>query len=294
MTNYALPSYALFGQTLETEIAASFHVERVSSRAALHNGLVEPHRHPHLHQLTYWLVGKGRYLLEDQQRQISAGMLCWVPAGRVHGFSVDSGSDAIVLSLAREHVDVLLASVERGHGEQVLLHPCVIAPEPVMIKELAALFAIAEGSYANSGWGCQESIGAIATLIFIFVGRHLAERDSLKIGSMLKGSLFHKLQTCVERRFHEHPGVAELAEEIGTTPYLLNNACRAAAGLNVSEYVRRRILREVERLLLFTVSDMAQIAELTGFSDPSHFTRTFKAFHGDTPKAWRARAIDSR
>jgi AraC family transcriptional regulator, transcriptional activator of pobA len=288
------PSYALFGQAPEIGLAASFHVERVSSRIALHNGIVEPHRHPHLHQLTCWISGSGQYMMEDQRQQISPGMVCWVPAGRTHGFSVDAGSDAIVISLAREHVDKHLASFERGRGEQVILNPGVILSGLECTDDIARLFEMAERDYMASGWAYQESIGAIASLIFIFVGRHLAERDNVKIDSTVKAPLFYKLQACVEQRFLEHPSVAQLAAEIGTTPYLLNKACQAATGLNVSNFVRRRIVREVERLLLFTVSDMAQIAELTGFSDPSHFTRTFKSFHGKTPRGWRARTIDAR
>ncbi len=286
----ALPSYALFGESPETGFSAGFHVERTSSRIALHNGTVEPHRHPHLHQLTYWVSGAGEYVLEDQRHPVSPGLLCWIPAGRIHGFSVEPGSDAIVISLAREHAEAQLASIELGHGAQVFLHPCLVECGPGLPDGLEVLFARAERDYAGSGWGCQETVGALAGLIFISIGRHLAEQGRLMAGSMLKTPLFQKLQTCVEQRFKDHPSVSDLAAEIGTTPYLLNKACHAATGLHVSKFVRRRIVREVERLLLFTELDMAQVAELTGFSDPSHFTRTFKALRGETPKVWRARA----
>lgn len=285
----ALPSYALFGESPETGFSAGFHVERTSSRITLHNGTVEPHRHPHLHQLTYWVSGAGEYVLEDHRHPVAPGLLCWIPAGRIHGFSVEPGSDAIVISLAREHSEAQLASIERGHGAQVFLHPCLVQVGPGLPDGLEALFARAERDYADSGWGCQETISALAGLIFISIGRHLAEKSRLKAGSMLKTPLFQKLQACVEQRFQRHPNVADLASEIGTTPYLLNKACHSATGLYVSAFVRRRIVREVERLLQFTELDLAQVAELTGFSDPSHFTRTFKALRGETPKVWRAK-----
>lgn len=288
-----LPSYALFGFAPEVGFSASFHIERVSHRQVLHDGTVQPHRHPHLHQLTYWLTGNGTYILEDERHSIAAGMICWVPAGRIHGFSIEAQSDAIVLSIAREHVDASLAAVERRHGEQVLLSSAVFLPQAEWAAELKQLFLKAERDYLASSWGCQEAIGLRAQLIFIFVGRWLAAEGRLATGTMLKSTLFGRLQAYVESRFQSHPSVAELADELGTTPYLLNKCCRSATGLYVSDYVRRRIMREAERLLLFTVSDIAEIAELTGFSDPSHFTRVFKTLHGQTPKDWRAKTLQT-
>ena len=288
------PSYALFGERPENTLSAICHVERISSRAALHNGNVEAHRHPHLHQLTYWISGDGHYALEDRSYHVSPGLLCWVPAGKFHGFSVVSGSDAVVISLAREHFDEPFSSFDRGHGEQVMLNPCVIPPGSDFVGDLDALFAMAERNYGASSWACQDSIRAIASLIFIFVGQYLSERNRLETGLMLKAPLFRKLQTHVDKRFQDHPSVMDLSVHIGTTPYLLNKACRSATGLNVSNFVRLRILREVERLLLFTDFDLAQIAEQTGYTDPSHFTRAFKAFHGKTPSAWRAETINTR
>jgi two-component system response regulator YesN len=40
-------------------------------------------------------------------------------------------------------------------------------------------------------------------------------------------------------------------------------------------------------LLLTTEKTTAEIAELTGFTDASYFTKTFKSTYGQTPKDYR-------
>jgi AraC family transcriptional regulator, transcriptional activator of pobA len=285
------PSYSLFGNSPERGLSTSFHVERISHRYESHRGTVEPHKHPHLHQLTYWVAGEGRYILEGGQVPIVPGMICWNPAGRIHGFSVGPQGDAIVLSMTREYVDKHLASIERHRGAQVLLQQCIVPPVAERITETAALFADAEHHYAAAQWGWQEAIGAIASLAFIRIGRFLTEHGRLESGAILKTPLFGRLHECVEECFRDHPTVEELAHRLGTTPYLLNQSCRSATGENVSAFVRRRILREAERQLLFSDSSIAAISDFTGFADPSHFSRLFRAHHGVTPRAWRTRVL---
>jgi len=268
-------------------VMARYHVERVSDRRSIHRGQVEPHRHPHLHQLTYWIAGGGEYQIEAARHTIAPGSLCWIPAGYIHGFSVGPQTDAIVLSLARDYVGEDLAAIAQGSAEAVLRHACVICPEREYAEELHRIFACAEREYARSVWGAQDVLSALATHIFVIVGRH--QQDLTENWPLPKHHLFQRLEACVERRFREHPTVHDLANELGSTPYLLNQASRAATGLKISDYVRSRAMHEAQRLLLFTAVDIAEVSILVGYSDPSHFTRTFRAFHSETPRDWRDR-----
>lgn len=283
------PLYSLFGLAPERIMPAHSHVERVSDRREIHRGLVEPHRHPHLHQLTYWIAGTGEYQVETNRSAIVQGSLCWVPAGHIHGFSVKPRSDAIVFSLSRDHFAGELAAIAQGAGETVLRCPCVIPPDGHSGCGLAELFNRCELEFEQGAWAAQDVLSALARQALVVVGRYLNRLANIENTPMVRNDLFRRLEDCVEHGFRDHPTVAGIADELGSTPYLLNRACYTATGLQVSAFVRSRIMHEAQRLLLFTAIDIAEVAMMTGYADPSHFTRAFRAFHGETPRNWRER-----
>jgi AraC family transcriptional activator of pobA len=290
----ASPSYGLFGHAPAHGPLVSYHVERISSRRSVHDGNVEPHHHPHLHQLTYWTAGSGSYVAGTLRHDVVPGLLCWMPAGNSHGFQIDAAADAIVLSLDRERTSSLIAGIGDDTGEALLHAPCVLQPVAAPASAAARLFAMAEAEYTGDGWGCQDGLGAIVRLILIDLGRRLQYAGLADLGQAMKTPLFRRFETHVEANFRAHPTVDQIAASLATTPFLLNRACRTATGLHVSAYVRRRILREAERLLLFTMSEIGEVAYLCGFADRSHFTRTFRQARGETPSAWRDKAIRQR
>ena len=285
------PLYSLFGIAPEGMASVRYHVERVSDRQSLHCGQVEAHRHPHLHQLTYWLAGEGEYCLEASRHNIAPGTLCWVPAGHTHGFSVDLAADAIVLSLARDHVASDLGGIAQGAGGMVLRNPCVIPADGENGDDLAYLFATVEREYVRRAWAAQDVLSALVRHLVVIVGRHLRKMAWIENVPATRNDLFGRLEACVERCFQAHPTVEWIAAELGSTPYLLNQASHAATGGKVSDYVRSRVMGEAQRLLLFTAVSIAEVAVLVGYSDPSHFSRAFRAVHGETPRSWRDRHV---
>jgi AraC-like DNA-binding protein len=91
----------------------------------------------------------------------------------------------------------------------------------------------------------------------------------------------------VEARLGDRPNIDAFAAELGTTPYLLNRACRTRLGLRASEVIRQRHIQETKRLLLFTNLPVGEIGQLLGYRDPAHFARSFRTMTGETPRDWR-------
>ncbi|MFX6645063.1 helix-turn-helix transcriptional regulator, partial [Acinetobacter baumannii] len=61
------------------------------------------------------------------------------------------------------------------------------------------------------------------------------------------------------------------------------------AGTRFNDLVARYRERLARRLLARTQEPIDQIVYLTGFSEPSAFTRAFKRWTGETPTAYRQR-----
>jgi AraC family transcriptional regulator len=97
----------------------------------------------------------------------------------------------------------------------------------------------------------------------------------------------------LEARFAEPPGLGELADVAGVHPSHLLRAFRARQGCSPGEFVRRRRVAFACRRLSDTRDPLAVIALAAGFSDQSHFCRTFRREMGITPAAYRA-AVSAR
>lgn len=291
LPDQAIPAYSLFGQTAQLVEPRFCHVERIGDRWRLHAGRVQEHAHPHLHQMTLWLSGQGVYIADDRKGQIGPGVCCWMPAGVVHGFRVEPGSEAVVLSMsedfAREHLG--------GLAGQTGLRPDRESVISQFVDEAAewheALFLRMEREYRTVRAGQVEAIGALARLALTEMLRLDRGEEPGNRARAAETPLLARFMALVEARFAERPGVDALVRHLGTTPYLLNRACRSGLGLHASELLRRRQIQEAKRLLLFTALGVGEIAQLLGHADPAHFARGFRAMTGQSPRAWRAQRI---
>lgn len=79
-----------------------------------------------------------------------------------------------------------------------------------------------------------------------------------------------------------------LAEELSVHPVYLARIFRSRFGCSVSEWLRRKRLVECAKSLIDGRSS-SEIAYEEGFSDQSHFGRTFRAYFNCTPGEFRRR-----
>ncbi|WP_246646389.1 helix-turn-helix transcriptional regulator [Nonomuraea ceibae] len=87
--------------------------------------------------------------------------------------------------------------------------------------------------------------------------------------------------------FHARPpGLRELAEAVGTTPFALVRAFRRAYGLPPHAYLTQLRVRRA-RELLARGTPPAEAAQAAGFCDQSHLSRHFRRIVGTTPGAYQ-------
>lgn len=292
----SIPSYSLFGQRAGLVQPRFCHVERITDRWRLHGGTVEGHSHPHLHQLTFWIAGSGWYFADSLKRTIGPKTLCWMPSGTVHGFEVDPGSDAIVLSLSDDFAREVLIELAGKSGFSALHDHAICRLERDQAAWVGSLFERMERDYGDPASTLSHSIGALAKLVFIQLAKSVTgNAESPRAAGKTAGepSLLVRFLAEVNDRLGERPRVAAIAADLGTTPYLLNRLCSNALGMRASEVIRQRHLQEAKRLLMFTALDIGAVGQMTGYNDPAHFARTFKAHEGLSPSNWRRKSRQS-
>lgn len=286
------PFYYIYGVPAPEADGQFIHVERVLDRAHLHNGAVEPHSHPHLHQISLWRHARGAYQLEGEWIELEADTLTLMPAGTVHGFEIDPPSDAVVISISTGFSSALLGGEEEALWA-AWRRPAVLPLSPDAAQRFAALFAAAEEEYRFPSAQTDEAIACYVRLILIFAAR-LQEHRSAQALASPQQALVSAFLALVEQNLRARWSIAQYVEALGTTPYLLNAATKAALGRSPSEMLRERLVEEAKRLLLFSKVTVGEVGFATGFDDPAHFGRFFHAQTGRTPAAWRQEQIARR
>jgi YesN/AraC family two-component response regulator len=92
----------------------------------------------------------------------------------------------------------------------------------------------------------------------------------------------------VERCFREKISSSEAAELCGLTTFRLSRLFKETYGLTFQDYVIRFRVREACRLLKNPAAEVADVAHLTGFNDPSYFGKIFRRYMHCCPSEFHA------
>ena len=103
----------------------------------------------------------------------------------------------------------------------------------------------------------------------------------------IEGARLRELVQYVDAHLGERLSLDELAARAGMSRAQFTRSFREATGESAHRYVTRRRVETAQRLLKQTQRDLAWIANETGFSSQSHFTRQFHALTGNTPGRFR-------
>jgi AraC-like DNA-binding protein len=83
--------------------------------------------------------------------------------------------------------------------------------------------------------------------------------------------------------------VADMAAKVGWSAGRLHRAFRTAVGVSPHHHRMELRLRLARELIISTDRPLQDIAAHCGFANQGHFSRTFRAAHGESPQAWRRR-----
>jgi AraC family transcriptional regulator len=133
----------------------------------------------------------------------------------------------------------------------------------------------------------SDSFSALALegLILEFLAE--ASRRAVGNGERKFPSWLKKSKEFLHENFTDSLTLEELAVRADVHPAHFSRVFREKFGCSVGEYVRRLRVEFASRQLLSTDIPLAEIAAAAGFSDQSHFNRTFKSIFGVTPAEYR-------
>ncbi len=243
-------------------------------------------------RLFYMVSGELSLSVNGERGKLCGGNIIYLPAGTSYKFK---GSRFMMICAAFDLTADLCGEevpppALSGEFEASKCHTCTIPPfdkplrlddaddERESLCEMSALAVSAEGE-----WRAELSARLKLTLL-----RLAAATDE----HALPARMVKELDSYIRENRRDEISNTEIGAIFGYHPFYVSNKLKEAKGITLRQYIINYRLRAAESLLELTAKSVAEIAEKTGFTDASYFTKCFKATHGVTPKEYRNKFKD--
>lgn len=123
----------------------------------------------------------------------------------------------------------------------------------------------------------------------------LVETDRLRRTPGTRGSkACFQAAELLRAQISDPPQLSRVAAIVGIDPVQLAREFRTVFDCSLGEYLRQCRVEHAENLLKGTACLLTEIAQLCGFYDQSHFTRTFRKVLGMGPLEYRKRYVGDK
>jgi AraC family transcriptional regulator, transcriptional activator of pobA len=245
----------------------------------------QPHRHNY-YTVIWSYTATGRHIIDFKEYAIEPQNIFFVSPGQVHQMITDPNPSGLVILFTPEFLQK--NSIREDFISNLKLFRGSDGNPPMEInntmKQRLDMFArgMVEAFDSDSDMR-NESFGSYLKLFLIECNGHC----SLNLGTNtqkveVKRSLVQQFKTIVENRFRQWHQVKEYAEELNVTPSYLNDVIKLSIGESAKDFIQCRLILEAKRMSVFTDKSIKEIGFDLGFEDPSHFSKFFKSFTGQT------------
>jgi len=253
--------------------------------------------------MVYVQSGFTLHSCSGEVRMLSAGDWFFVRPGEEHSYINAYGFQIYNCIFLEEALGADLAELKKLPGLDYLLSdswiPDPASTDPVTFERIlhvdvsqrrsveSALEAIQEEcSSRSTGWELSAK-SRLLTLLVRYSRLYEQQRGQLKTAASDSYMYIYKILQFVNDQYPNDIGMADLARVTGLSVDYMSRRFKAAMHMSPSEYIRRFRIAKAMELLSSTDLSIARIAEQTGFSDISLFSRVFKNAVGLPPASYR-------
>ena len=257
---------------------------------------VRPHWH-YFAEMLYMLSGAAEVVCDDRVYPVMEGELMLLPPSSVHsifpledsrlpifaGVKFDPVKFPNTISYAPSVTDIL----KYGNSRKMKLH--FNAREADSLSCMS-IFDECIKETNHYRYGREFKLRSyIYRLIFGMIRLWIAEGLDIDKCPVNSGGIYgiENITEYIDSRLEENLRVSEIAEQCHLSYSGFAAKFRGQYGMSCKEYIERMRIFKAEEYLLFTDHDLTFISGKTGFSDCSHFIRSFKHYRGVTPKQFR-------
>ena len=222
------------------------------------------------------------------QRARMARAICLKPAGLPSWFCSDTGGSFRAITLSFE--DSVFKSGPLASSEL----PELTVPRMMFANDRLWRLGL---DLANERRTPREFsplyCDSLATMMLLELLRDSPARERIEPKGGLTRAQLARVLECIESSPSTRVRLSELAALTGLSMSHFSVAFKQSTGMPPHRWQLNSRVQRAKQLLLRRELHIVEIAQVTGFVDQSHFTRTFRHFVGVTPMAWRREMLGS-
>jgi AraC-like DNA-binding protein len=252
-----------------------------ADRNVLTHRLEAPQR-PEFHTIYVGTQGKGELIVDFTPTPIGAGSITVVARGRVQQFH----------ARPKPNLDawLLLCTPEFLEMPAQVLWPLDDVPSVTLDADehrsvLEVVEQLAREQDRSIDRVQPQLLAALVHTILLRVERRLAWQQPM--------SSLRRFFTILERDYARTREVAHYARLAGISTRRLGEIVRAELGKSTKQIVDERVILEQKRLLAHTAISVKELADRTGFEEPTNLVKFFRHHVGLTPLEFRRRFLPS-
>ena len=265
---------------------ASFVMRTMEEIERRQGGIADdPHRHNY-YSIIWSFTATGKHIIDFHEYSIEPRSIFFVSPLQVHQVVTDPGPKGLVILFTREFLQ--MNSIREDFISNLRLFRDSDETPPLPLNEMVSLQLMTFADAMNKAFKSTdamkfETIGAYLKLFLIACnGQCSLFPDSNTQNIEVGRSLVQRFKGLVEQHFTEWHQVQDYAKELNVSPGYLNEVISSAIHKPAKEYIQNRLILETKRLSLFTSKSIKEIGYDLGFGDPSHFSKFFKSFTGNS------------
>ncbi|MFI8479126.1 helix-turn-helix domain-containing protein [Pseudomonas sp. NPDC078700] len=210
------------------------------------------------------------------------GTLSLGAAGILPAVHARSAYDVVAFVIDPQVTDQVTQDSEWGNSISFHEH-LGIADKPLTYLVQLAAQEVLEGGASGRLYGESIALAIIARFVLVASQKGVRTRKQ----TALPTHLLHRVLDKIGSEYSEDLSLADMAIESGYSRAHFIRMFGAATGRSPHAYLLEVRLERVRHELLNSRSNLAEIANATGFSSHSHMTRAFQARFGISPKDFR-------
>lgn len=272
--------------------------EAFSYDAATMNYPIRPHFH-YFMEMIYMVEGNGLMECDGDSYVMSAGdMILFLPRA-VHAiYSADGRPmkyDVIKFDVNRLYMEnsyapkipVILNSANKSSYASIFFKKEEIRHIPV-----AEIFGECRRELEKKNYGYDVIVHNKICSLLMYLIRLWMDKGfdtDMSTAYLEETNSIHTITAYIDAHVGESIRVEELAEMCGMSYSYFAKNFKQYYGRSCKEYIEFMQICKAEDMLLFTDFDLSYISQETGFSDSSHFIKSFRKWKGITPGKYRMR-----
>ncbi|MCB9450939.1 MAG: helix-turn-helix domain-containing protein [Anaerolineaceae bacterium] len=248
----------------------------------------------HSFMIALFTKGRGQHFVDFQSHAYREQTLLFVAENQVHQWEIRPENEALVLAFSKEFLYKNAQDwevVTRYRIFDYALRSPTLALDAVAYRRFLTLFEELKTEFDQPGQDTFKDDIYRNLLRTILLLAERLKHDETPATATLHYQDFTRFRDQVESDYSHTRNVQDYALKLGYSPKKLNQLTQTTLNQNAKRFIDERVVLEIKRLLIHTNLSIKEIADRTGFDEPTNLVKFFKRYTEQTPLAFREKIV---